>query len=287
MIGIQAPHPPITATKVLSIQVILASGAARGKKKGWRAKELGVSHLGSRNKHFRSLLREDTKEILGFLSGRTASTGTDDRRQRRKGRDGRFVKSKTKSNPCTIGYLAKAWGVGRNFPLENVKAETKPNPTQLSVIDSLAAAKIHFSARYLFIANRVEERTNEEQVYAYDCQSRSEHFHLFREEAKGEWVLAEPNLRDYWEALSRSKVARQPMIRDNIIEVMRANPAKSFEQIAQDIGNWCSVRTIVRWIVQHSGYATYAQRALPLLTALQKQKHVAFATRLRNNWHLP
>jgi hypothetical protein len=92
-------------------------------------------------------------------------------------------------------------------------------------------------------------------VFAYDTHTRAERIHVFRKEAKGEWVLAEPNLRDYWEALSRSKIARQRQIRDNIIEVMRANPAKSFEQVAQDIGNWNSARTIVRWIVQHSGYS--------------------------------
>ena len=205
-----------------------------------------------------------------------------------------FLKSKNKSNPCTISYLAKAWGVGRNFPLENMKkehqalasTEKKPNPTQLSVIDSLESAQIHFSARNLFIASRIEERTNEEKVFAFDTQSRTERFHLFREEAKAEWVVAEPELCNFWEAMSRSKVARQPHIRDNIIEVMRENHAKSFEQISHDIGNWCSVRTIVRWLSQHSGYSTYAQRALPLLTTVQKQKHVAFATRLQNNWNL-
>jgi hypothetical protein len=39
-LNIQAPPP--TTTKVSSIQDILASGALRSKKKGWRAKELGV-----------------------------------------------------------------------------------------------------------------------------------------------------------------------------------------------------------------------------------------------------
>jgi hypothetical protein len=38
--------------------------------------------------------------------------------------------------------------------------------------------------------------------------------------------------------------------------------------------------------LQHSGYSTHAQRALPLLSTVQKQKHVAFATRLQNNWNL-
>jgi hypothetical protein len=205
VLNVQAPQPP-TTTKVSSIQDILASGASRGKKKCWRAKELGVFQLGSRNERFQSLLREDTKELLGFLSGRS-TTGTDDRRHDKKGRSGRFVKRKNKSNACTISYLAKAWGVGRNTPLRNIKkgqqtkAEKKPNPTQLSVIDSLDAAKIHFSARNLFIADRVEERNNEEKVFAYNTHTRAERIHVFREEAKDEWVLAERNLRDYWEAL--------------------------------------------------------------------------------------
>lgn len=86
-------------------------------------------------------------------------------------------------------------------------AVKKPNPTQMSVIDSLDAAKLHFSARNLFIADRVEERTNEEKVFAYDTQTRAERFRFFREEAKAEWLVAEANLRDYLEAMSRSKVA--------------------------------------------------------------------------------
>jgi hypothetical protein len=77
VLNIQAPQPP-TTTKVSSIQDILASGASRGKKKGWRAKELGVFQLGSRNERFQNLLREDTKELLGFLLLGRSTTGTDD-----------------------------------------------------------------------------------------------------------------------------------------------------------------------------------------------------------------
>ena len=50
------PHSPSTAKVLTSIQVILAAGASRGKKKGWQAKELGVLHLGSCNKRFQNLL---------------------------------------------------------------------------------------------------------------------------------------------------------------------------------------------------------------------------------------
>jgi IS30 family transposase len=80
---------------------------------------------------------------------------------------------------------------------------------------------------------------------------------------------------------------QQPHIQDNIIEAMRANPCKSFEQIAVDIGNWCCASTIYKWIALHSGYAMYAQCALPLLTDVRKQKHVNFTTQLWNNWNMP
>jgi hypothetical protein len=211
-----------------------------------------------------------------------------------------FQSGKPKINPHTITYLSKAWGVSKNFPLINLKkraalgllslntaTKQKTKPMKLGIIDSLEATKVHYSAKALFVANRIHERTAKEAVYAYESVTRAKHLHEFREEAKGEWVVAEPNIVHFWEAQSRSKIAQQPQIRDNIIEAMRANPTKSFEQITVDIGNWCSASTIQKWIASHSGYTTYAQRALPLLTSVQKEKHVAFPTRLWNNWNLP
>ena len=98
------PQPP-TTPQLMSIQAILAAGAARGKHKGWRAKGLGVVEHGRRNERFNILLREDTKELLGFLSGQsTAGTGGSTRHNK-KGRDGGFTKRATKSNPHTIAYL--------------------------------------------------------------------------------------------------------------------------------------------------------------------------------------
>ena len=180
--NVQAPQPP-TTTQVTSIQGILASGALRGKKEGWRAKELEVAELGCRNERFQQLLREDTKELLGFLSaskGGSARHKNGSARHNKKGCNGRFTNRKNKNNPFTMSYLAKAWGVNRHYPLrllkkgqQQAKEEKKPSPTRLSVIDSLEAAKIHFSAKNLFIAHRVEERTNEEKVFAYDTHTQS------------------------------------------------------------------------------------------------------------------
>jgi hypothetical protein len=111
-----------------------------------------------------------------------------------------IFKEQKQKKPFTISYLAKACGIGRNFPLENMKkghqalasTEKKPNPTQLCVIDCLKSTHIHFSARNLFIASRIEERTNEEKVFAFDTQSRTERFHLFVRKRKPSGSL--PNL---------------------------------------------------------------------------------------------
>jgi hypothetical protein len=63
---------------------------------------------------------------------------------------GRFGTSRKKCKPHTIGYLAKAWGVSRDFPMNNNVTKgnavshttTKRNPVQQSVIDSVEAAQI-------------------------------------------------------------------------------------------------------------------------------------------------
>ena len=92
-----------------------------------------------------------------------------------------------------------------NEQVVTAQGERTQNPTQQSVIDSFKAAQIHYSAKHLFIAHRVEERTNEEKVFAYDSQTRAAQFLVFREDAKAEWVVAEAEHRNFWEAMSRSK----------------------------------------------------------------------------------
>jgi hypothetical protein len=157
----------------------------------------------------------------------------------------------------TIKYLAHVWGVNKNFPtnlLRKQHAPSKPktiSPGSMSVIDSFAAAKIRYSTKSLFIANRIRERSEQEKVYAYEKQRKAERQHLFREEAKAEWVIAErhtPEVIAYWESMSRRQIARQPLMRDTILELLRANPSKSFANLAEDIGHWCSAGTIHKWI---------------------------------------
>jgi hypothetical protein len=155
-------------------------------------------NYGSGKERFQNLLREDTKELLGFLSAKSIAGTVTSTRHDKKGRNGCFTQRKTKNNPQTITYLAKAWGVGKNFPLQNVKKGAAPafattleqttNPTNLSVINSLEATKVHYSAKSLFVANRICERVDQEAIFAHESKNKAERINKLRKQAKAEWV---------------------------------------------------------------------------------------------------
>jgi hypothetical protein len=86
----QSP-PTARQRTVLSTVDALAYDASHGRKKGWRAIDLGVSKLGSRYERFQSLLCQDTKELVGLLAGQSsAGVSRPDTQQRT--RNGQFWK---------------------------------------------------------------------------------------------------------------------------------------------------------------------------------------------------
>jgi hypothetical protein len=175
---------------------------------------LGVFGDGSRTERFQALLREDVNELKGYL---VRTSNTHDKR----GRDGVFKGRKATFNPVTMRYLAHAWGVGRNYPkalLNKQQSAPKPktiSPGSLCVIESLEAAKVRYSAKALFILNRIRERSVQEGIFAYETKVKAGQQHVFREEAKAEWVIAErrqPDVVQYWESKSRSSLSENSCI---------------------------------------------------------------------------
>lgn len=86
-----------------------------------------------------------------------------------------------------------------------------------------------------------------------------------------------------WEQRAREHDARQPGILEAILSVLEADPTRSFEQVASDVGDWCSGSTIRRFFASLS-YSSVLERVLPLMTALHRRKGVEFARHFRNNW---
>jgi hypothetical protein len=159
------PPQPAAKPALTAIHAILTDGNSRRRGPGWRAKDLGVFEDGSRTERFQALLREDVKELKGYL---VRTSNTHDKR----GRDGVFEGRKATFNPVTMRYIAHAWGVGRNYPkalLNKQQSAPKPktiSPGSLCVIDSLEAAKVRYSAKALFILSRIRERSVHEGIFA-------------------------------------------------------------------------------------------------------------------------
>jgi hypothetical protein len=273
--------PPNSACEPdpIGIAAILQRGYSNNQGTGWTAKDLLV-HSTSRKKSdaFIGLLREDAKELQGVLSVVSNKYDT-------VGWNGQFKKRKSSYTAVSIKYLVEAWGVGKNFPAALLKQQvagkrTREQPMEssmheyyLPVIDSYFSAKVRYTPRNLFIQQRIRDRTEEEEVVAYNNLKRQQAY-IYREEAKGDWILLTAEEQAFWEFEARSKLEYEPYIRDRIIELLCANPSKSFDKVVEDIGHWCSAASIKRWIASKSGYHMYTQRTLPLLTSAQKERHV-------------
>jgi hypothetical protein len=66
-------------------------------------------------------------------------------------------------------------------------------------------------------------------------QTCAAQFLVFRDAgSKAKWAVAEPSHHNFWEAKSQ-RCWHDSHIQDAIIEVMRANPEMSFEQIANEL----------------------------------------------------
>ena len=69
-----------------------------------------------------------------------------------------------------------------------------------------------------------------------------------------------------------------------MIDSLRKNPKRSWLGLEDDINYWCSASTIRIWLTSRDSFKYYAERIFPNLLPHQKEKHAAFAYRLRNNW---
>ena len=92
------------------------------------------------------------------------------------------------------------------------------------------------------------------------------------------------NQKGQWDGAVRSHLEKWRRIPAIIKSVVRKNPSITYHGIANEIDYWCSASTIQRWITSREGYKLYSERVIPLLSVAQKEKHLAFAKHLLNNW---
>jgi hypothetical protein len=274
---------------------ILRGAHQRNRGKGWRRKDLGFEKSRTKDDRFVSQFLRDYHELEGILSGAAALAGVRPNAHNIHDRVGKFKKRSRVHNPLSKSYLAFAWGVGKNYgadlvngrarPLPGVKAARKPNSVNLCVIDSQEAATLRYTAEFLFVQDYVRQKSKANNQYAYEDTRAMEK--SWREEAKARWSRMSEVKKRVWYKEQRDHDERQPLVRDQIIESLQANGAKSYRAVAEDIGYWCCASTIQKWLSSQDTYCKYVQRNLPLLSSRQMDKHVVFAKLILNNWNLP
>lgn len=156
--------------------------------------------------------------------------------------------------------------------------DAKPSPR--SVIDDEELAKKQYTAEYLYAVNKC-------RMQAKDLEPVDRALYAARmEAAKTEFESLDDGTKAIWEGKRREHLERQPAIKDQICNAIRKNPKRSWKGIEADINYWCSDLAIYRWATSRPGYHLYCERVVPLLSEVQRAKHLRFAKHFRNNWGL-
>jgi hypothetical protein len=246
----------------------LRDAAKRRKRKGWRRVELGGMPPGKKKKRMTDREWEQFGRDLELLACFQHDHGSAQERHRKT--------KQFKRGPldgATKDYLqTMAWGLGKNAWRKHLKSRQRqsisPTPTTsrtvATIINDATVARRILTPKHFFLK---WARANEIDVQSVDA----------------EWEKLGKK-QDHFKFLSRGAIAKQPNIAGMIVHALRTNPSQSWDRLSAAIGGWCSDSTIRRWLTSFDGYEKYSERFLPLLTGIQKEKHLAFARHLRENW---
>jgi hypothetical protein len=86
---------------------------------------------------------------------------------------------------------------------------------------------------------------------------------------------------------ARDHLKRQQGTKGELVEVMNRNARRSYASLEKALNNWCSWKTIERFLKSNDDFTTYSQNIRPLLSEGNRQKQVNFSTHVHNRWGLP
>jgi hypothetical protein len=86
--------------------------------------------------------------------------------------------------------------------------------------------------------------------------------------------------------MEREHDARQPFVKQDLIEALQANVGRSYRQLSKHINGWCATSTVESWLKSHQSYHIYAKNIKPGLSVENRAKQVAFSAHLHNRWGL-
>ncbi len=85
---------------------------------------------------------------------------------------------------------------------------------------------------------------------------------------------------------ARDHNIRQQGAKGELVEVMNHNARRSYASLEKALNNWCSWKTIERFLKSNQDFTYYSQNVRPLLSEGNRVKQVGFSTHVHNRWGL-
>ena len=156
--------------------------------------------------------------------------------------------------------------------------------TRVQIVRWYGARQCRESARSVYTALKFYTDQSIRTFKDNNPLATQEAIQKYKDNSNTRWKKLPTCTKEKWEAVAREHDNRQPTIKDAIIDSLQRNAHKSFEQVENDIGGWCSRSTIQRWLSSYASFQYYTERIIPLLTKQQQAKHVQWSMRFRNHW---
>ena len=85
---------------------------------------------------------------------------------------------------------------------------------------------------------------------------------------------------------ARDHAKRQEGAQGELVQIMNRNARRSYASLEKAMNNWCSWKTIERFLKSNDDFKTYSQNIRPLLSEGNRLKQVSFSIHVHNRWGL-
>jgi hypothetical protein len=80
---------------------------------------------------------------------------------------------------------------------------------------------------------------------------------------------------------------RDKSAKGDLVELLKCNGGRSYSSLGKALNNWCSTKTIERFLKSNNDFLTYSQNIRPLLSEDNNRvKQVTFSKHVQNRWGL-
>jgi hypothetical protein len=94
------------------------------------------------------------------------------------------------------------------------------------------------------------------------------------------------NVGAAYDKKARDHDKQQQGTKGELVAVMNRNARRSYASLEKVLDNWCSWKTIERFLKSNDDFTTYSQNIRPLLSEGNRQRQVTFSKHVHNRWGL-